>query len=255
MAEGAHAIHEVHEGGSSEQTGRPALGNAAAVADALRYVPNEDAYYDRYIDIGMALKGALGEEGRLLYHEWASCSQKYHPDDTEARWNSFKPHSIGAGSLFYWAAEWLARCWNGAPHEAQAPHWPRHKVDGRRADRNLRRIIRTFFNQIERWLGRRDELRARMPPRICPRTSLRLLKRDRAPAWPPTAGIQIKASAGLGKSTAIVQQYLNRPSLWTRHINLYVPAERPGGGVPRKIRREPRTRHGRGRTSANGASS
>ena len=35
--------------------------------------------------------------------------------------------------------------------------------------------------------------------------------------------IQIAGAAGLGKSWAVIREYLARPYLWTKHINVYVP--------------------------------
>ena len=34
--------------------------------------------------------------------------------------------------------------------------------------------------------------------------------------------IQIKAAAGLGKTVAVVEEYIRRPSLWSRNVAIYV---------------------------------
>src|SRR5687767_1774624 len=43
---------------------------------------------------------------------------------------------------------------DGAP--AAPPWWPRPRLDGPRASRRLRRIVRAWFDRAERWLGCRD---------------------------------------------------------------------------------------------------
>lgn len=79
-------------------------GTVDAVASALDYIVNLDLHYDDWVRIGMAIKGALGEEGRHLWLAWSATSKKDEPASSTKAWASFKPSSIGAGSI-YWLAE------------------------------------------------------------------------------------------------------------------------------------------------------
>lgn len=53
------------------------------------------------------------------------------------------------------------------------------------------------------------------------RTAVRLFGRRAVAGKMPA--LQIKGAAGLGKTTAFLEEYLRRPALWRRHINFYVP--------------------------------
>lgn len=77
--------------------------NAEAVKAALVYIPNDDLSYDNWVRIGLATKGALGEQGWPMFAEWSRCSKKDHPTFTAKTWRSLKPARIGAGSIFYLA--------------------------------------------------------------------------------------------------------------------------------------------------------
>jgi len=78
-------------------------GTVDAVNAAMRHIGNPDLHYDEWIRIGMALKGALGEEGRSLFDAWSRRSAKYDEDATIESWNSMQPRSIGAGTIYYLA--------------------------------------------------------------------------------------------------------------------------------------------------------
>ncbi|MBF0116604.1 MAG: PriCT-2 domain-containing protein [Magnetococcales bacterium] len=82
----------------TERTGTP-----EAVADALRYIVNANLSYDDWVRIGMAIKGALGEDGAWLFADWSASSSKNVPDTTARAWESFRPTSIGAGTLYHLA--------------------------------------------------------------------------------------------------------------------------------------------------------
>ena len=87
-------------------------GTPDAVAAALAFVPNADLDYDSWIRIGMALKGALGEDGRELFEDWSATSSKDVPDTTVRTWASLKPERIGAGTIYHHA---LAAGWEPPP--------------------------------------------------------------------------------------------------------------------------------------------
>lgn len=77
------------------------------IRDILDYVPNKDADYDRYLDIGFALHHQFdGDEmGLKLWHEWAEQSDKYDPDDIARRWISMGhgPDTKTFATVKYWA--------------------------------------------------------------------------------------------------------------------------------------------------------
>ena len=86
---------------------------------ALRVLRNDGtswwcAEYDGWFAVCMAIKGALGEEGRAVWLRWceAQPQQKADPDE---KWDSVEPHTHGWPSLEYWMsladpqrAAWLA---------------------------------------------------------------------------------------------------------------------------------------------------
>jgi hypothetical protein len=87
-------------------------GTPEAIADALRFIPNTDLDYDSWVRIGMALKGALGEDGWNLFAAWSATSSKDVPETTAKTWASLKPERIGAGTVYHHA---LAGGWNPDP--------------------------------------------------------------------------------------------------------------------------------------------
>lgn len=78
-------------------------GTADAVTAALAFIPNADLDYDSWMRIGMALKGALGDDGEALFADWSAQSVKDVPETTAKAWGSFQPRSIGAGSIYHHA--------------------------------------------------------------------------------------------------------------------------------------------------------
>jgi hypothetical protein len=83
-------------------------GTREAVAAALAWIPNDDLPGDEWITIGAAIKAALGEEGRDLWIAWSRQSKKSgqsgRHDTPERRWAKLRPHSVGAGTI-YWLAQ------------------------------------------------------------------------------------------------------------------------------------------------------
>ncbi|NDE54615.1 MAG: hypothetical protein EB069_08565, partial [Actinobacteria bacterium] len=70
------------------------------VEDALRHIVNADLDYDSWVRIGMAIKGALGDDGWPLFEVWSEASQKNDPKTTARSWRSFAPQRIGAGTIY-----------------------------------------------------------------------------------------------------------------------------------------------------------
>lgn len=83
-------------------------GTREAIAAALAWLPNDDLPGNEWITVGAAIKGALGDEGRDLWLDWSRRSgksgQSGRSDTPERRWASLRPHSVGAGTI-YWLAE------------------------------------------------------------------------------------------------------------------------------------------------------
>ena len=75
-------------------------GTYEAVEDALRHIINADLDYDSWVRIGMAIKGALGDDGWPLFEVWSEASQKNDPKTTARSWRSFAPQRIGAGTIY-----------------------------------------------------------------------------------------------------------------------------------------------------------
>jgi hypothetical protein len=103
-------------GGSPAREGAVAAGDLRgtpeAIADALQCIANADLDYDSWIRIGMALKGALGEDGWPLFAAWSATSSKDVPEFTLKTWASLKPERIGAGTIYHQA---LAAGWTPSP--------------------------------------------------------------------------------------------------------------------------------------------
>jgi len=87
-------------------------GTPDAVAQALDHIPNADLDYDSWIRIGMALKGALGDEGAELFAAWSAQSAKDDPAFTARSWASLNPTHIGAGTIYHHA---MAAGWQPEP--------------------------------------------------------------------------------------------------------------------------------------------
>ncbi|MEO5375098.1 MAG: PriCT-2 domain-containing protein [Alphaproteobacteria bacterium] len=94
------------------QAAHALAGTRAAVWHALAFIPNADLDYDSWVRIGMALKGALQDDGADLFLAWSAQAVKNVPDTTAKAWASFKPTSIGAGTIYHLAME---RGWRPDP--------------------------------------------------------------------------------------------------------------------------------------------
>lgn len=76
--------------------------SADDVAEALKHVHADD--YDRWVEMGMALKDAFGERGFPLYDAWSATGVKYEGSGaTRKKWESFKKSGVGLGTLFHHA--------------------------------------------------------------------------------------------------------------------------------------------------------
>lgn len=107
LAKYGQLITEAKDGDGKPHEPNPSLkaDDAALLRAALAHIPNDDCDWDRWSNVGLAIKGALGEEGRTDWLAWSARSGKDDPEVTTKQWKTFKPHSIGAGSIFYWAEQ------------------------------------------------------------------------------------------------------------------------------------------------------
>jgi hypothetical protein len=109
----ARATRALRVTASARQTSTGELrGTFAAVEAALAFLPNDDLHYDDWVRVGLALKGAVGEDGRELFLAWSGQSAKNIPEATTTAWKSFRPSEIGAGTIYHLARE---RGWRPAP--------------------------------------------------------------------------------------------------------------------------------------------
>lgn len=81
------------------------IGTLPAIRSALDWLPNDELDYDSWMRIGMALKGALGDEGGEVFATWSAQAAKDVPATTARAWASFKPDRIGAGTIYHLAME------------------------------------------------------------------------------------------------------------------------------------------------------
>ena len=91
--------------GGGGQPAHAMAGTYPAVRAALAYIPNAELDYDSWIRIGLALKGALGDDGEELFLRWSAQAAKNQPDVTQKTWSGFRPNSIGAGTIYHLAME------------------------------------------------------------------------------------------------------------------------------------------------------
>ena len=96
------------DNGNGTHTGNASLrGTYEAIDAALKWIPNPDLPYDDWRNIGMAIKGALGDAGLPLFMTWsAKSTNKDQPAYTAKTYNSFRNiRSIGAGTIYYQAQQ------------------------------------------------------------------------------------------------------------------------------------------------------
>lgn len=72
--------------------------------EVLHYC-NPSCGNDDWIRIGMAFRKICGDAGFYDFDSWSAAGSNYVKADTYTRWRSFNSHSIGAGTLFYFAEQ------------------------------------------------------------------------------------------------------------------------------------------------------
>ena len=104
---------ELRRGGDGSILGQ--AGSFDAVQDAMFAIPNDDVPWDDWNKIGMALYGALGEDGLSVFEEWSGRSRKAggKGDSPARRWKSYRkspPTQLGAGSIYHIARQYGWAC-------------------------------------------------------------------------------------------------------------------------------------------------
>lgn len=84
-------------------------GTYEAIASALEVLPNPELGWNDWVRFGLSIKAAVGEAGEPLFAQWSAKAQKNDPKVTAKTWKGFKPHSTGAGTIYYEAelAGWI----------------------------------------------------------------------------------------------------------------------------------------------------
>jgi len=77
------------------------------LSDMLSHIPNNDADYELFLRIGMALHQATNGTGFDLWDDWAQKSSKYVSGVTEYKWHSFgkSANPVTIGTLIHYAEE------------------------------------------------------------------------------------------------------------------------------------------------------
>lgn len=82
------------------------MAELSKIEAAVMHIPNNDLHYDDWVRFGMAIKGAVGDEGKELFDRWSKRSSKYDSTETDRLWDSIGTvNRIGAGTVFQLAME------------------------------------------------------------------------------------------------------------------------------------------------------
>jgi len=100
----------------------------ALIASAVAAIPNDGTivHYNEWIRLGYAVCNATGGAGYVIWDDWSRKSHKYDAGETEAAWKRIvaaingtsAPRTIGAGTIFYQAAQ---AGWTRPDHESDEP--------------------------------------------------------------------------------------------------------------------------------------
>jgi len=58
-----------------------------------------------WLNIGMALKSELGDNGFAMFDDWSQTADNYKASDTRSVWRSFRGSGVGIGTLVYMAQD------------------------------------------------------------------------------------------------------------------------------------------------------
>jgi hypothetical protein len=105
---------------------RPAIGGTPTdyteVASALAAIPNDDAAYDDWLLVGLALHSTEQPWAQSLWETWSKQSSKFDEVKQAKSWGSFvSTGKVQIGTLFY-----MAKQCGWAPLPPQCPDWHTH---------------------------------------------------------------------------------------------------------------------------------
>ena len=81
--------------------------DAGKILAAMAFIPNDDIHYDDWVYMAHAIKGAVGAEGKDIFHRWSKRSSKYDATETDRAWDSIGTvNTIGAGTIYHQAANY-----------------------------------------------------------------------------------------------------------------------------------------------------
>ena len=84
-------------------------GGPDEVRTIVEQIPNDDADYDRYLEMGLAIRGACGDEhnveGLEIWQAWCARSVKNSPELNESKWPSLQHPRLGGEYLLSRAQE------------------------------------------------------------------------------------------------------------------------------------------------------
>lgn len=77
------------------------------LSEILDNIPNNDADYEDWVTVGMAIHDATGGSGEALWYKWSGRSGKHDDADMEKKWYSFgkAPNPVTIGTLIYRAQQ------------------------------------------------------------------------------------------------------------------------------------------------------
>ena len=111
-----------------------------ACREALSYIPNSDLHWDDWCRVGMAIKGALGDQGLDLFMEWSATSQKDVPAMTRQKYMFDRPTRSGFGTLYH-----LAKTYGWTPPPSLAFNPEKQALS--EYDGNVAAVLQQFATQ------------------------------------------------------------------------------------------------------------
>src|SRR5262249_4307771 len=117
-------------GHDRDEEGRDLRAPLPELEAAIGVIPNE-ATWDEWNRIGMALWVASNGHGFDAFDAWSKNTPKYNERNTKLRWNHYyqsPPSRIGAGTIFHLASQSDAD-WRSKIKTSEAPEWQKKVIE------------------------------------------------------------------------------------------------------------------------------
>jgi hypothetical protein len=117
-------------GHDRDEEGRDLRASLPELEAALSVVPN-DATWDEWNRIGMALWCGSNGQGFDAFDAWSKKHPKYDERNTKLRWNHYyqsPPSRIGAGTIFHLATQ-ADTAWRSKIKTPEAPDWQKKELE------------------------------------------------------------------------------------------------------------------------------